>query len=328
MVSSLSCLLLHSPASSYTLLPPPTLSCLLLPPPALSYTLLPPPTLSCLLLHSPASSCTLLHSPASSYTLLPPPASSCTLLPPPASSYTLLPPPTLICLLLPPPALSCLLLHSPASSCTLLPPPTLSCLLLHSPASSYTLLPPPASSCTLLPPPASYSPLLIPFPALPFSLRTIYEKLGGAVSEEQRTLYTQRVEEISPNVRYCAYNMGDTQTDITQIMKLAGDAPGYDMLASKIDVRIEYQCSSHHPGHIPPVAFSILQAMKNSKSRWPGFKTVLLTTCMMYMFIGYTRIPAKLDIRLVYPAGKFGAGVKPRAKPKARQDGLGSRQYS
>jgi len=67
-------------------------------------------------------------------------------------------------------------------------------------------------------------------------IRTIYEKLGGAVSEEQRTLYSQRVEEISPNVRYCAYNMGDTQTDITQLMKLTSDTPGYDLLASKIDV--------------------------------------------------------------------------------------------
>jgi len=67
--------------------------------------------------------------------------------------------------------------------------------------------------------------------------QTIYEKLGGAVSEEQRTLYSQRVEEISPNVRYCAYNMGDTQTDITQLIKLTSDTPGYDLLASKIDVR-------------------------------------------------------------------------------------------
>lgn len=113
----------------------------------------------------------------------------------------------------------------------MLPPPSF--LLL------FSLLSPPLTNLSLT--------SLIPFPALPLSLRTIYEKLGGAVSEEQRTLYTQRVEEISPNVRYCAYNMGDTQTDISQIMKLAADAPGYDMLASKIDVRIEYQCSSHHP---------------------------------------------------------------------------------
>ena len=126
--------------------------------------------------------------------------------------------------------------------------------------SPFTLLPPPPPplhSCLLS---SIYLfslsiSLLLPFPGLPFSLRTIYEKLGGAVSEEQRILYTQRVEEISPNVRYCAYNMGDTQTDITQIMKLAGDAPGYDMLASKIDVRIEHQCISHHPWSYPSCSF-------------------------------------------------------------------------
>lgn len=124
-------------------------------------------------------------------------------------------------------------------------------LIFHTPASSY--IPPFLLLLSRLL--SILSPLLIPFPALPFSLRTIYEKLGGAVSEEQCILYTQRVEEISPNVRYCAYNMGDTQTDITQIMKLAGDAPGYDMLASKIDVRIEHQCSSHHPWSYPSCSF-------------------------------------------------------------------------
>ena len=68
-----------------------------------------------------------------------------------------------------------------------------------------------------------------------FTSRTIYEKLGGAVSEDQRALYVQRVEEIVPNIRYCAYNIGDT-SDISQLVKLRTDTPGFDMLASKIDV--------------------------------------------------------------------------------------------
>lgn len=38
--------------------------------------------------------------------------------------------------------------------------------------------------------------------------RTIYEKLANAFTEEQAVLYNQRVEEISPNIRYCAYNIG------------------------------------------------------------------------------------------------------------------------
>lgn len=40
--------------------------------------------------------------------------------------------------------------------------------------------------------------------------RTIYEKLASAFTEEQAVLYNQRVEEISPNLRYCAYNIGES----------------------------------------------------------------------------------------------------------------------
>lgn len=68
--------------------------------------------------------------------------------------------------------------------------------------------------------------------------RTIYEKLSGAVTEEQRALFSQRVDEITPNIRYCAYNIGDMPSDISELMKLRSDMPGFDMLSSKIDVRI------------------------------------------------------------------------------------------
>lgn len=40
-------------------------------------------------------------------------------------------------------------------------------------------------------------------------LRTIYEKLASAFTEELAVLYRQRVDEISPNIRYCAYNIGE-----------------------------------------------------------------------------------------------------------------------
>ena len=53
---------------------------------------------------------------------------------------------------------------------------------------------------------------------------------------EQRAVYQQRVEEISPSIRYCAYNIGDMPSDINELMKLRTDAKGFDMLASKIDV--------------------------------------------------------------------------------------------
>lgn len=40
-------------------------------------------------------------------------------------------------------------------------------------------------------------------------VRTIYEKLASAFTEELAVLYRQRVDEISPNIRYCAYNIGE-----------------------------------------------------------------------------------------------------------------------
>lgn len=55
--------------------------------------------------------------------------------------------------------------------------------------------------------------------------RTIYEKLANAFTEEQAVLYNQRVEEISPNIRYCAYNIGKgsgvhhLQTQTSLLMK-------------------------------------------------------------------------------------------------------------
>lgn len=55
--------------------------------------------------------------------------------------------------------------------------------------------------------------------------RTIYEKLGAALNEDERILYQQRVEEITPNLRYCAYNIGD-QSAITDLKKLRREGKG------------------------------------------------------------------------------------------------------
>ena len=56
------------------------------------------------------------------------------------------------------------------------------------------------------------------------------------MSEEQRPLYTQRVDEMSPSIRYCAYNIGDLPSDVKELQKLKSTAAGSDILASKIDV--------------------------------------------------------------------------------------------
>lgn len=73
--------------------------------------------------------------------------------------------------------------------------------------------------------------------------RTIYEKLAGAFSEEHRNMYLQRVDEITPNIRYCAYNLGEAGTDINDLMQMRISSAGGvqdPVLASKIDV------SQHH----------------------------------------------------------------------------------
>ena len=62
--------------------------------------------------------------------------------------------------------------------------------------------------------------------------RDIYEKLCGAVPDDQKAMYAQRVVEMVPNIRYCAYNIGDS-ADIAELVKLRPGAPG---LASRIDV--------------------------------------------------------------------------------------------
>ena len=66
--------------------------------------------------------------------------------------------------------------------------------------------------------------------------RTIYEKLAEAVTDEARDLYQQRCSEISPNIRYCEYNIGDESAaeDLVQMRRQIGRE---DPLTSRLDVR-------------------------------------------------------------------------------------------
>ncbi|XDV36021.1 hypothetical protein PO909_005874 [Leuciscus waleckii] len=68
--------------------------------------------------------------------------------------------------------------------------------------------------------------------------KTIYEKLASAFTEEQAVLFYQRVEEISPNIRYCAYNIGDQNAinDLMQMRLSAGGGGG--MMAEKLETLI------------------------------------------------------------------------------------------
>ncbi|XP_007958049.1 signal recognition particle subunit SRP68 [Orycteropus afer afer] len=69
--------------------------------------------------------------------------------------------------------------------------------------------------------------------------KTIYEKLASAFTEEQAVLYNQRVEEISPNIRYCAYNIGD-QSAINELMQMRLRSGGTEgLLAEKLEAESE-----------------------------------------------------------------------------------------
>ncbi|XP_060620625.2 signal recognition particle subunit SRP68 [Anolis sagrei] len=68
--------------------------------------------------------------------------------------------------------------------------------------------------------------------------KTIYEKLASAFTEEQAILYNQRVEEISPNIRYCAYNIGD-QSAISELMQMRLRSGGTEgLVAEKLEALI------------------------------------------------------------------------------------------
>ncbi|KAL1438449.1 hypothetical protein MTO96_048062 [Rhipicephalus appendiculatus] len=75
--------------------------------------------------------------------------------------------------------------------------------------------------------------------------QTIYEKLAQALGEVPRALYQQRVDELSPSLRYCAYNIGD-ETAISDLkrMRLQGNVTMGTELDHLIEQAREKQASS------------------------------------------------------------------------------------
>ena len=65
----------------------------------------------------------------------------------------------------------------------------------------------------------------------------MYEKLASALVDEIKDIYLQKCDEISPNIRYCAYNIGDDSAigDLLQ-MRLKGG--GTDSMISRLDVSV------------------------------------------------------------------------------------------
>lgn len=68
--------------------------------------------------------------------------------------------------------------------------------------------------------------------------QVIYEKLSSALPEDQQICYKQRVEEIAPSLRYCAYNIGDeAAVDILEL-RSQGVLENYDTLVAQTKEKI------------------------------------------------------------------------------------------
>ncbi|KAG1658623.1 Signal recognition particle subunit SRP68 [Nymphon striatum] len=68
--------------------------------------------------------------------------------------------------------------------------------------------------------------------------KTIYEKLGNTLVDEEKSVYVQRVDELSPNIRYCEYNIGD-ESAINDLKKMRLRAtPGEDIMSADLDALI------------------------------------------------------------------------------------------
>lgn len=63
--------------------------------------------------------------------------------------------------------------------------------------------------------------------------QVIYEKLASALPEEEQLPYKQRVEEITPSLRYCAYNIGDEKAVDLLELRSQGILDNFDTLVAQ-----------------------------------------------------------------------------------------------
>ncbi|CAG9773695.1 unnamed protein product [Ceutorhynchus assimilis] len=63
--------------------------------------------------------------------------------------------------------------------------------------------------------------------------QVIYEKLASTLSEDEQLPYRQRVEEIAPSLRYCAYNIGDEKAVNLLELRSQGVLETFDALVSQ-----------------------------------------------------------------------------------------------
>lgn len=63
--------------------------------------------------------------------------------------------------------------------------------------------------------------------------QVIYEKLASTLSEEDQLPYLQRVEEIAPSLRFCAYNIGEEKTVDILELKSQGVLENFETLVAQ-----------------------------------------------------------------------------------------------
>lgn len=77
----------------------------------------------------------------------------------------------------------------------------------------------------------------------------VYEKLAEALPEEDSPLYLQRVDELAPSLRFCAYNIGD-ESAIDDLMKMRSQGHG-DLIANLDTLMV--QTREKHSGELSTV---------------------------------------------------------------------------
>ncbi|EDV27923.1 uncharacterized protein TRIADDRAFT_52953 [Trichoplax adhaerens] len=65
--------------------------------------------------------------------------------------------------------------------------------------------------------------------------KKIYEELAGILIESEAATYSQRANEVAPNIRYCLFNLDESSADVKELMQLKNAPGGSDLLAAKIN---------------------------------------------------------------------------------------------
>lgn len=77
-------------------------------------------------------------------------------------------------------------------------------------------------------------------------IRTIYEKLSKAGSSHQETLCQSAIDDIDPNIRYCAFKLKlgtDNSTGVEDLVKITvgkSKGVGLDLLEAEVEAKSFY----------------------------------------------------------------------------------------